>query len=332
MIVTIISAFAPLFLMVGAIGILAVVIRSAWFKGWLGELEVNLVSRWGLDKRHYHLIKNVTIPTEDGTTQIDHVIVSVYGVFVVETKNLRGWIFGSERERTWTQKLFKKAFKFQNPLHQNFKHTQTLAGLLGLPADRIISVIVFISDGDFKTVMPPNVTRGWRFIRFIKGHTTPILTEDQVQAIIMQIAEQRLAPGLRTHLKHIKHVRQIVAEKGTGRPTVVTPRHDSQSHPIKTVGEVPTPAVITTPTDGLTKSNDSRPVVTSGGTTGMWDMPSPLPVQEALAEEVKAPVCPLCGGAMVLRLAWKSTHAGDHFWGCKAYPSCRGIVPFSSHT
>lgn len=326
------SEFWPIYLMLGAIIVLTTVIRSAWFKGWLGELEVNLVSRWGLDKSRYHLIKNVTIPTEDGTTQIDHVIVSVYGIFVVETKNLRGWIFGSERERTWTQKLFKKTFKFQNPLHQNFKHTQTLAGLLGLPADRMISVIVFISDGDFKTVMPPNVTRGWRFIRFIKGHTTPILTEDQVQTIIQRIAEQRLAPGLRTHLKHIKHVRQIVAEKETGRPTVVQPRREDQPRPIKPAMEVPVPAAIITPTSDLSRSSGPRPAATTGGTTAIWDMPPPLPMQEAPAEDINAPSCPLCGGEMVLRLARKSAHAGDHFWGCKAYPSCRGILPFASHT
>ena len=327
----VLSAFGPLYLLLGIIAVFAMVIRSAWFKGWLGELEVNLVSRWWLDKRRYHLIKNVTIPTEDGTTQIDHVIVSVYGVFVVETKNLRGWIFGSERERTWTQKLYKKTFKFQNPLHQNFKHTQTLAGLLGMPADRMVSVIVFISDGDFKTVMPPNVTRGWRFIRFIKGHTTPILTEDQVQAIILRIAEQRLAPGLRTHLKHIKHVRQIVAEKGTGRPTVVPPWREGQPRPVKPAMEVPAPAAITTPTGDLLRSSGPRPAATSGGTTGIWDMPPPLPIQDTPADDIKAPSCPLCGGEMVLRQARKSTHTGDHFWGCKNYPSCRGIVPFSSH-
>lgn len=263
----------------------------------------------------------MTVPTEDGTTQIDHVIGSVYGVFVVETKNLHGWIFGSERERTWTQKLYKKTFKFQNPLHQNFKHKQTLAGLLGLPAGRLISVIVFISDRDFKTVMPPNVTRGWRFIRFITGHTTPILTEDQVQAVILRIAEQRLAPGLWNHLKHIKHVRQIVAEKEMGRPTVVPLRREGQPRPVKPVMEVPTPAAITTPTGDLSRSSGPRPTVTAGGTTGIWDMPPPFPIQDAPAEDIKAPSCPLCGGEMVLRQARKITHAGDHFWGRRNYPS-----------
>ena len=46
-------------------------------------------------------LNNVTIRTRRGTTQIDHVIVSRYGVFVVETKNMSGWIFGTSAPGGW---------------------------------------------------------------------------------------------------------------------------------------------------------------------------------------------------------------------------------------
>ena len=92
----------------------------------------------------YHLIKNVTFPTEDGTTQIDHVIVSIYGIFVIETKNYKGWIFGREKQKEWTQQIYKTKNKFQNPLRQNYKHTKTLEKLLNLSDKEIYSVIVFI--------------------------------------------------------------------------------------------------------------------------------------------------------------------------------------------
>ena len=69
--------------------ILAVLIKSPWFKGVMGEFLVNFSTRHFLDKDTYRLIKNVTLPSGEGTTQIDHVIVSVYGVFVVETKNMK---------------------------------------------------------------------------------------------------------------------------------------------------------------------------------------------------------------------------------------------------
>jgi hypothetical protein len=63
------------------IAILAGIVKSPWFKGVAGEFIVNLSAKLLLDKEKYHLIKNVTLPTEDGSTQIDHIIVSEFGVF-----------------------------------------------------------------------------------------------------------------------------------------------------------------------------------------------------------------------------------------------------------
>ncbi len=71
-------------------------------KGVWGEFIVNMMAKRFLDKEKYHLIKNVTLPTEAGTTQVDHIIVSQYGIFVVETKNMKGWIFGSKNQKDWT--------------------------------------------------------------------------------------------------------------------------------------------------------------------------------------------------------------------------------------
>ena len=64
-------------------------------RGWLGEIKSTLTKKLLLKSAHYIDLNNVTIPTPRGTTQIDHVIVSRYGIFVVESKNMSGWIFGS---------------------------------------------------------------------------------------------------------------------------------------------------------------------------------------------------------------------------------------------
>ena len=136
------------------IALLLAVLKSSWFKGIFGEFQVNLAARLFLPKSDYHLLKNVTLPTENGTTQIDHIIVSRYGVFVVETKNMKGWIFGNSSQKTWTQKIYKHSSKFQNPLHQNYKHIKTLEACLDIPATAIHSVVVFVGDSTFKTQMP----------------------------------------------------------------------------------------------------------------------------------------------------------------------------------
>ncbi|SMM97710.1 FIG00856926: hypothetical protein [uncultured Candidatus Thioglobus sp.] len=189
------------------------VIKSSWFKGVAGEFVVNIGVKIFLDKKTYHLIKNVTLPTEDGSTQIDHIIVSKFGVFVVETKNMKGWIFGSPNQKIWTQKIYKHSSKFQNPLHQNYKHTKTLQSLLGLNEIQLFSVIVFVGDSTFKTNMPENVTYGKGCIRFIKSKTTPLLTDSQVKEVTEKIQAGRLAPSFKTNREHVNHVQSIIAEK-----------------------------------------------------------------------------------------------------------------------
>lgn len=172
--------------------IIVTIIKSPWFKGIIGKLSLNIGAKMILDKEKHHLIKNVTLPTEDGTTQIDHIIVSEFGVFVVEIKNMKGWIFGGPSQETWTQKYHKQSIKFQNPLHQNYKHTKTLQTLLGLSDTQLFSVIVFVGDVTFKTDMPENVTYGREYVRFINSKNTPILTDSQVKEAIVKIKTGKL--------------------------------------------------------------------------------------------------------------------------------------------
>ncbi|MEQ1635793.1 MAG: NERD domain-containing protein [Methylococcales bacterium] len=193
--------------------ILTAVLRSAWLKGIMGEFIVNLSAKLFLDKQKYHLIKNVTLPTDDGSTQIDHVIVSKYGVFVIETKNMTGWIFGDPNQKTWTQKIYRHTSKFQNPLHQNYKHVKTLESLLGLNDHQLFSVVVFVGGSTFKTEMPENVAYGGGYIRFIKSKTQAVLTESEVKEITGKIESGRLTASFKTNREHVRHVKNIVANK-----------------------------------------------------------------------------------------------------------------------
>ncbi len=197
--------------------ILIVIFKSPWFKGYIGEVIVNFTINIRLDKDDYHLIKNVTLPTEDGTTQIDHILVSSKGIFVLETKNMKGWIFGSEKQRQWTQKVFKHTSKFQNPLHQNYKHTKTLSSCLDIPDSKIFSVIVFVGDSEFKTEMPENVTYAGGFIRYINSKQETILSATEIRLAIQKIETGRLKPSIKTHREHAQHVKDIKVQKAFGK-------------------------------------------------------------------------------------------------------------------
>jgi len=182
-----------------------------------------LAAKFFLDKNIYRLFKNVTLPTEDGTTQIDHVIVSRYGVFVIETKNMKGWIFGSPQQKNWTQKIYRHTNLFQNPLHQNYKHTQTLQSALAIDPGKVFSLVVFVGDSTFKTPMPDNVVNAGGYIRFIKSKMQPILSDSEIMDIYSKIESGRLEPSIKTHREHVKHVKTIIEEKQ--RPADVNSCH-----------------------------------------------------------------------------------------------------------
>jgi len=193
--------------------LLLIFVKSPFGKGLIGESLVNLAIAIKLDKNKYHLFKNVTIFTNNGTTQIDHVIVSKYGIFVIETKNMKGWIFGDKNKKIWTQKIYKHTNKFQNPLQQNYKHVKTLESLLNINQNKIFSIVTFVGDSTFKTEMPENVTYRGGFINFISSKKIQLLSEQEVNKINALISEKRLSQTVRTHVNHVQHVKDVVREK-----------------------------------------------------------------------------------------------------------------------
>jgi len=183
------------------------IFKTPWFKGVLGELLVKLAAKLRLPEDTYHRIHNVTLPTLDGTTQIDHIFVSRFGIFVLETKNMKGWIFGGENQAQWTQRIFKKSFKFQNPLRQNYKHVKALEATLEMPPELIHSVVVFAGESKFKSAMPANVTAGGGYIRYIKSFSEAVLSDAQVKQTISQIETSRLEPSRETHRQHLQQLK-----------------------------------------------------------------------------------------------------------------------------
>jgi hypothetical protein len=183
-------------------------LKSPWAKGQIGELLVRLFAHWQLDKQTYRRLHNITLNTPDGTTQIDHVFLSPYGIFVLETKNMSGWIFGSEKQAQWTQKLYKRTFKFQNPLRQNYKHLKALEATLGVKPEHLHSVITFVGGSTFKTEVPANVTQGIGFIRYIQSFQQPIFSEAEVDAMLHSLQTGRRTPTLATHREHVQNLKR----------------------------------------------------------------------------------------------------------------------------
>jgi hypothetical protein len=202
---------------------LSTLARLPVVKGWIGETMLHIALRLQLPREHYHLRRNLTLPTPDGSTQIDHVVVSRYGVFVIETKNYGGWIFGKPLDRMWTQKFPRRSSAFQNPLRQNHKHVRTLAELAEIDAGALFSLIVFVGASTFKTTMPPNVTRLRGCLAYIRAREATLLNEAEVARILARIDGGRLDPSWRTHAAHVAHVRALRAGRERAMDAAATP-------------------------------------------------------------------------------------------------------------
>ena len=180
-------------------------------KGIVGETIASAGAMLTLPAANYTRFADVTLPVPDGTTQVDFVIVSQFAVFVVEVKNMSGWIFGGEANGQWTQRFRNgEKFRFQNPLLQNYRHTKAVESALrkaSVPAKAIQSVVVFVGDATLKTPVPENVTVGFEAITYIKSFDEVILSENQVEAAGNAIKNARLSDTAATHRAHVDGLR-----------------------------------------------------------------------------------------------------------------------------
>jgi Nuclease-related domain len=124
-----------------------------WIAGLIGRRGEEFVSGVlsNLDPLKYTVLNDLMLPSEGsiGTTQIDHVVVSNYGIFVVETKSYTGWIFGNAYQPYWTQVIYRHRERFFNPLRQNYTHIKAVEALIWpiLPTVRAIGYVAFPDAG-----------------------------------------------------------------------------------------------------------------------------------------------------------------------------------------
>lgn len=199
--------------------VLGLLVSNPHFIGYMGELKIAGYLK-DLSKE-YVVLNGVTIPDQrSGTTQIDHVVVSPYGIFVIETKNYSGWIFGDAKQSQWTQVQYKKKYRFQNPLRQNYKHVKSLQALTGLPAKSFIPIVAFMNRAKFKTDVPQGVfVSGFSAIDHLKSVKDEILTPEEMVSVIEKLETHALKKGLKTHFQHVAYVKNLQQEKSLPPPS-----------------------------------------------------------------------------------------------------------------
>ena len=173
-------------------------------KGRIGELLVKYKLN-KLSKEEYRVLNNIMIEVDDKTYQIDHIVISKYGIFVIETKSFRGFIIGVEGCDKWMQFVGKKAYEFPNPIQQNYWHIHALKKLLELDENIFIPIICFTSQVKLKVDSKQRVIKLSRLNSNILGQQNVVLDVD-LDEIYNKITSSNIInkQELKKHVKNIK--------------------------------------------------------------------------------------------------------------------------------
>ncbi|PGM87565.1 nuclease-related domain-containing protein [Bacillus cereus] len=185
---------------------------------WKGKVGEKLVKRIlsKLNPESYYVLHDVTVHTEYGdTTQIDHIVIAETGVFVIETKNYEGWIYGDEKAARWTQGIFRNKHSFQNPLRQNYKHTKAIEWIMEqqLPC---ISIAAFHPKCSLKRVNVPSKDKHVLYYnnlkKCIESYNDVKLTKDEVKHIYQTILRANITDK-DIKKKHVKYLQNKFAKQ-----------------------------------------------------------------------------------------------------------------------
>ncbi|MGM0579701.1 MAG: NERD domain-containing protein [Bacteroidota bacterium] len=177
-------------------------------KGAFGEYKVSSKLK-RLKRKDYIVLNYLLLKNGNSTTQIDHIVISKSGIFVIETKNYKGWIHGHQNSEYWSQTIYKHKRKLRNPIKQNWAHVFALKKILSeYQYVKYYPIVVFAGNGKLKNVttsLPVIYTR--ELLRTIKKtNDSENLSHNQMKMISNKLIEHNLTGGKenRNHVKKIK--------------------------------------------------------------------------------------------------------------------------------
>jgi hypothetical protein len=274
-------------------GLFDIILDSIFDANWKGkrgekltERELNLVKFFGRDGK---VLRNVYVPKANGeTSEIDVVFITQKGIFVIESKNYSGWIFGDEKSSYWTVMLPNKTkSRFYNPVKQNRTHIKWLSQYLNNEVP-LFSIVAFSERCELKKVT-------------IDSQDIHVIKRDRIYATVRNIwdstadvIDDNKVDGLYEKLEILTNVDNAV--KAAHIESIQERYNKPKSAPVQKKA-----------------TTEREPQEKASETTEYISEPWP---SDSLT-------CPRCGEKLVLRTARKGPNAGNDFYGCSNFPNCR---------
>ena len=203
--------------------VLIVKFKSPNIKGSIGERKVSKALNI-LDNNEYKIINNLMIRTDRGTTQIDHVVISVYGIFVIETKNYQGFIFGNENDDKWKQVIDKRSYKFRNPIMQNYGHVVSLRKRLNLDKDLlVVSLIAFTNRASLRVNTQTPVMYDNNIVNYIRSYREKVISENYMMRLYYDMLMSNI-DSKDTRKEHVENIRMNLRNMENSIRNNVCPR------------------------------------------------------------------------------------------------------------
>lgn len=251
---------------------------------------------------------NIFVPKEnDETSEVDVLMICKKGIFVFESKNYSGWIFGSENQKNWYQTLPAgrgRSHKehFYNPIMQNRSHIKHLKAFLGEQMP-MRSIIVFSDRCTLKNIQIHSndicVINRYNVAPVISAICNQIPNNVLTDSDITEIYNKLYPYTQVDEIAKIQHIANINNNLHMQSVQIV-PQNKTET----VVEQLNTAAIDTT------------------SETSIGETAEPIKTDNAEPCVLK---CPKCHGDLILRTATRGTNAGKQFYGCSNYPKCKYI-------
>ncbi|HLF31884.1 MAG TPA: nuclease-related domain-containing protein [Xanthomonadales bacterium] len=179
----------PLVLLVSYIG-------SPRFLGNMGSTRVRRILGSALEKNRYTILHDLVLPSGGGTFHVDHLVISRYGICVIDSIHRSGWISGTEVQARWRQQSWGKSWYFDNPVHTNYLRVQALERLLQLPNSRFHPMVVLSGHRGFKKNLPTGVLEVKNLVGRIRSLGREVLSAEEADKALLCIQKSIVKPGL----------------------------------------------------------------------------------------------------------------------------------------
>lgn len=216
--------------LIGLAVIILLVIRvnRSRIKGSWGEYKVARQLK-KLNPEEYKVINRLLFRTEDRSSQIDHVVVSRFGIYVIETKNFKGWIHGADSSEYWVQSIYSQKNEFRNPVKQNWSHIYALKNILGEYGKiTYYPIVVFAGRAQLRNVYSstPVIYRWDLCDTILHNRATSCLSAEQVNEIayILNSVNRKFINAKRDH---VQQVRQEVYKRERKIESLICPKCNS---------------------------------------------------------------------------------------------------------